>query len=329
MKRLSIATIRILVQSGFAGLCLIAGYQFFRFYLWAVGKSGVYAPRPPSVEGFLPISALLGLKRLVLTGIYDDIHPAGLTIFLAALTIALLLRKGFCGWICPVGFVSNLIGKAGNPIRLFHHMPAWIDYPLLCVKYVLLAFFFYVILWQMDIGAVEAFMHAPYNKVVDAKMLLFFLQPSRLTLQVMAILVLISLVVRNFWCRYLCPYGALLGLLGLVSPAQIKRKEALCVDCKHCDKACPASVLVSRKKTVRDAECIGCMECVEACPQKGCLRLSIPKVKKTSIYVLPAAVLVVFFLAWAIALFSGHWYTSVSPQTARQIYPLSATLMHP
>ncbi len=294
-----------------------------------MGKSEVYVPRPPSVEGFLPISALLGLKRLVLTGRYDEIHPAGLTIFLTALIIALLLRKGFCGWICPGGFASNLIEKAGKKIRFVRHLPVWLDYPLLCLKYLLLAFFCYVILWKMNIGAVEAFMHSPYNKIVDGKMLLFFLEPSKLTLQVMAILILISLVLRNFWCRYLCPYGALLGLLGLLSPAQVKRKEELCVDCKNCEKICPASVRVSRKRTVRDAECIGCMECVEACPQEECLTLSVSKVKRTPVYVLPAAVLVVFFLSWAIAVYTGHWYTSISPQAARRIYPLSLTLLHP
>lgn len=129
MKTIRISKLRIFIQSVFALLCLGAGYQFFHFYLWAVGKSDVYVPRPPSVEGFLPISALLGLKRFVLTGRYDDVHPAGLTIFLAALTIALLLRKGFCGWICPVGFASNLIEKAGKKIQFIQHLPAWLELP--------------------------------------------------------------------------------------------------------------------------------------------------------------------------------------------------------
>lgn len=227
MKTIRISKLRIFIQSVFALLCLGAGYQFFHFYLWAVGKSDVYVPRPPSVEGFLPISALLGLKRFVLTGRYDDVHPAGLTIFLAALTIALLLRKGFCGWICPVGFASNLIEKGGKKIQFIQHLPPWLDLPLRSIKYFLLAFFCYVILWKMDLSAVEAFIYSPYNKIVDGKMLLLFLEPSKLTLQVLVALILISFVLRNFWCRYLCPYGALLGLLGFISPAQVKRKPEL------------------------------------------------------------------------------------------------------
>jgi polyferredoxin len=329
MKKLPIATLRTLVQAGFTLFCLFAGYQFYHFYLWAMGKSQIYVPRPPSVEGFLPISALLGLKRLVLTGHYDEVHPAGLTIFLAALIIALLLRKGFCGWICPVGFVSNMLEKVGKKIRFIHHLPAWLDYPLLSLKYLLLAFFCYVILWQMDIREVEAFIHSPYNKIVDGKMLLFFLEPSSLVVKVMIFLIVTSLALRNFWCRYLCPYGALLGLLSLFSPFKIRREEEQCVNCRKCDKVCPASIKISQKGTVRNAECIGCMECVEVCPQEGCLTLSVLKAKKTPTYFLPAAVLMIFFFFWAVAVLTGHWHTSISPAAARQIYPLSSSLAHP
>jgi polyferredoxin len=328
-RLIQIPTLRTLVQAGFTLVCLFAGYRFYHFYLWALGKSEIYVPRPPSVEGFLPISALLGLKRFVLTGKWDEVHPAGLTIFMAALVIALLLRKGFCGWICPVGFVSNLIEKGGKKIRFIKHLPAWIDYPLLSIKYALLAFFFYVILWQMDIRAIDAFIHGSYNKIVDGKMLLFFIEPSTLTLQVMAFLILISLVLRNFWCRYLCPYGALLGLLAMFGLSRVRREEKLCIDCKQCDKICPASIQISGKRFVHSPECIGCVECVAVCPQKDCLTLSAPKVNKLPVHILPAAVLTVFFLFWAVALLTGHWETSISPEAAKRLYPISSMLMHP
>ena len=77
--------LRRTVQASFALFCLYAGYRFYLFYLWAAGRSETFVPRPPSVEAFLPIGALVNLKRLLLTGQFDPIHPAGLTIFLAAL----------------------------------------------------------------------------------------------------------------------------------------------------------------------------------------------------------------------------------------------------
>jgi polyferredoxin len=328
-RRVIIATLRTAVQAGFAFFCLYAGYRFYLFYSWATGIPEDFVPRPPAVEAFLPISALLGLKRMVLTGRYDDIHPAGLTIFLSALTIGLLLRKGFCGWICPVGFVANMIEKAGKKMGLLVRMPIWLDLPLLFLKYALLFFFAYVILWQMDIRAVEAFLYSPYNKVVDGKMLLFFLAPSILAVQVLACLAVISLVVRNFWCRYLCPYGALLGMLAFLGPWQVRRETRLCVNCKKCDEACPASIRISTKRVVRSPECIGCVECVAQCPQKGCLALTDRSGRAIPIYVFPAAVLTIFLIFWSVAVLMGHWDTSVSPAEARQLYPLISMFAHP
>ncbi len=220
-----INVLRRSVQGAFALFCLYAGYRFYQYYLWASSQSDKYVPRPPSVEAFLPISALVNLKRLFLTGQFDTIHPAGLTIFMAALAIGLALRKGFCGWICPVGFASNLAEAFSRRFKLLRTPPGWIDYPLLSLKYLLLGFFSYLILLAMDIASIEAFNRSTYNLVVDAKMLFFFLAPSTLSLWVLIFLVAISFFLRNFWCRYLCPYGALLGLLALFSPVNVQREE--------------------------------------------------------------------------------------------------------
>ena len=90
-------------------------------------------------------------------------------------------------------------------------------------------------------------------------------------------LTLLSLVVQNFWCRYLCPYGALVGLAALLSPARIRREAGPCIDCGKCAKACPAWLPVDRLVEIRSAECTACMECVAVCPAQGALQLSVSK----------------------------------------------------
>jgi polyferredoxin len=325
----TISRIRTMVQIGFALFCLFVGYRFYQFYSWMIGQSGTETPRPASVEAFLPIGALLGLKRLLLTGKWDEVHPAGLTIFISAIILAIFLRKGFCGWICPIGFASNIMEKLGRRLGCAIALPRWLEYPLLCMKYLLLGFFGYIILWKMNVPAIEAFLFSQYNLVSDAKMLLFFIHPSALTLQVLGILVLVSLVIRNFWCRYLCPYGALLGLGAMFSPVQVKRSASLCVDCKRCDKICPASIQVSRNSSIRHAECIGCMECVEICPQKDCLTLAGPGKKPISIFRYPLIVVGIFILIWTTAVISGHWQTQVSLEIFRALYPTAASAIHP
>lgn len=320
---------RTVVQSGFAVFCLWGGYRFYLFYLWGVGRSEAFVSRPPMVEAFLPISALMALKPFVLSGVFDPVHPVGLTIFMAALTIGLLARKGFCGWICPVGFTSNQLEKFSKKINILWMPPAWVDYPLMSLKYLLLAFFTYIILLKMPLEQIESFQKSPYNMIADAKLLLFFLNPSGLALGVMIFLVLISFVIRNFWCRYLCPYGALLGILSFASPMKIKRDMQTCIDCKKCEKTCPGSIRITRKTTVRSADCIGCGECAAVCPVDDCLTLAVPGRRRVPLYLLPAAVLGIFFLFWLLAVATGHWHTAVPSEVVKELYQTLANLPHP
>lgn len=328
MNRKHLPNIRRAVQLSFTLFCLYAGWQFYRFYQWAIDASPVYVARPPAVEAFLPIGALVSLKRLFLTHQYDPIHPAGLTIFLAALSLGLLLRKGFCGWICPVGFGSNLAQQAGRHIKITSTPPPWIDLPLLSIKYLLLAFFSYLILWKMNLRAIETFMRSEYNLIVDVKMLYFFLSPSRLAGGIMLGLLALSFFLRNPWCRYLCPYGALLGLLAAFSPFQVKRQHATCINCKKCERVCPAAIAISTKTTMRSPECIGCLECVAVCPPEDCLEITVYQ-KKTPPLLMPALIITLFLSFWLTANLTHHWHHQLSIEDQKKAYAKGLNIGHP
>lgn len=322
-SRFRLVLLRRISQSLFTVFCLYSGWQFYRFHQWAIGQSTVYVPRPPSVEAFLPISALMGLKKLLLSGQYDPIHPAGLTIFIAALVIALLLRKGFCGWICPVGFTSNLVEKVGMKLKISVKPPFFLDLPLLSLKYLLLFFFLYLIVFKMNLASIDSFIRSPYNIAVDAKMLYFFIAPGKLAASIFLFLLTISFVVKNFWCRYLCPYGALLGLLAFISPLAVKREKKKCINCKKCDKICPAMIEVSVKEgRVQTPECIGCLDCVSTCPQDDCLTLRIGSSQKVAPYLLPFLTVFLFLLFWLIATSTGHWHNSIPVEIMKRYYAM-------
>lgn len=327
-SRLSI--MRLSCQSLFALFCLFVGWQFYSFYLWALNPTThAFVARPAAVEAFLPLGALVSLKRLLLGAEFDTLHPAGLTLFIGALLISLLLRKGFCGWICPIGFASNLAERASKKMRILFSLPVWIDLPLLSLKYLLLGFFGYLILWNMGLESLTDFHHSPYNLIADAKMLHFFLQPSILAGSIMIGIILISFIIRNFWCRYLCPYGALLGVVAFFSPFQIKRAPDTCTDCKKCERVCPSSIHITKRKTVRNAECIGCLECVQSCPAQNCLTLSVPGKKEITPLLLPALILALFFLCYFIARISGHWQSEVPVEVFQHYYRMIEEIGHP
>jgi polyferredoxin len=307
---------RSVTQAAFALLCIWIGIEFYLFMNWGLsGVETMYTSRPPGAEGFLPISALISLKYWFQTGIITDIHPSGLFIFIAIVAIGLLLKKAFCSWLCPVGTLSEALWIVGKNIFRKNLTPSrWLDIPLRSIKYLLLGFFVWSIL-QMDASALRGFIYSPYNKVADIKMYLFFANITTFSLWTILIFMVLSVFIKNFWCRYLCPYGALLGALSWLSPMKITRNNATCIDCELCTKACPANIRVHRVSKVWSDECTNCLSCVQVCPVKDTLdiRTSITKTKVPN-WVFGSLVIGVFIAITGLAILTGHWQNNISKQ---------------
>jgi polyferredoxin len=288
-----------------------------RFYQFAVPLEQGMIPdiqRPPGVEAFLPISALVSLKYFALTHKINEIHPSGVLIFLFVVLSALWVKKSFCSWVCPIGFLSELLTHLH--FRLFKkgvQVTPLLDFVLRGFKYCLLAFFLFTILYKMSPNVLEQFVFSAYNIVADIKMLKFFTDISTTTLASLLILVMLSIGIRYFWCRYLCPYGALLGVLSFLSPFKVRRDAETCTDCKRCDRACPCSIVISRTKTIVSDECFACGKCVDACPEPTTLFISLPKKKlKLSPWAVVGIVTLIFLGGSLLARRAGLWHNQVS-----------------
>lgn len=373
--------LRWCVQIAFFIVVLVIGWQFYTFVKYCeAGGKGFYLPRPPGVESFLPISALMGTKYFFGTGKINPIHPAGFVIFGTLLLTALFFKRGFCGWICPIGTVSEWEWRFGDwflkklpqrvsyvirnvPTRftaglslvftpiiallildvitmesfkspLFRYLtPAYIlamvlpfaiprkiwpdkvnDILARAWKFSILAFFIQVIFIKMPIAQLEVlYTRAPFVRVADIKMLKFFMNMSGLALSVILTILIISLINKNYWCRFFCPYGALLGIIGYASPMRITRDTGKCIDCGKCTKACAMHILVEKKKHVLTHECVACYDCVNACPVNGALDMKLVGDRKKIHYVLYAVLLVGLYVAVTnTARATGHWYTRIS-----------------
>jgi len=322
--------IRRSVQLAFLALNIWIGVQFYLFVrYYETGGATTWVSRPPGVEGWLPIASLMNLKLWILTGVVPAVHPAGMWLLIAFLLISLLLRKSFCGWLCPVGTVSEYLWKLGREtFKRNFAPPRWLDIGLRSLKYILLGLFLYAV-GSMSAPALAAFLDSPYGLVADVKMLNFFRYLSVGGAVTVALLVVASVFIQNFWCRYLCPYGALMGLVSLLSPLRIRREPEPCIDCAKCAKACPAMLPVDKLITIKSAECIGCMECVAVCPAQGALQMSAPRKRAVPAWAMAAAMACIFFgLVWY-AQARGYWRTDVPSQTLFELIPRAHEFGHP
>ena len=102
------------------GFLLLNVYLGSVFYLWVrhyeTGMQTRAVARPAGVEGWLPIAGLMNLKYFLVAGHVPAVHPAAMFLLIAFLAMAFLFRKAFCGWLCPIGTLSEYLWLAGRKL---------------------------------------------------------------------------------------------------------------------------------------------------------------------------------------------------------------------
>jgi Pyruvate/2-oxoacid:ferredoxin oxidoreductase delta subunit len=328
-----IRPVRYAVQIVFLLITLYAGWQFSRFVLHFEQPGLPFVQRPPSVDAYLPIGGLMAFKYFVMTGIVEPLHPSGLMLFMAITGVSLVLKKGFCGWICPIGTVSQYLWMAGERIfgRNFR-IEKYTDIGLRSLKYLLLSLFFWVIVVAMGTTMIVLFFLSDYYKIADVKMLKFFTDMSTLSAVVLAALGILSIIYKNFWCRYLCPYGALLGLLSRLSPVKVRRNEEKCIHCHACSTHCPTLIDVEKREVIASAECFGCMTCVSRCPSPGALDMTVKAGRRVSVLkplLYPVLLAALFYLVIGIGVAAGKWHSQIPYEEYQRLIPQVSQFTHP
>lgn len=307
--------LRISVQFSFLVFLVWLGVCFYRFVAVLMNSAvdGAAMPlRPDGIDGFLPIAGLLGTVSWFKGNGINTVHPAAVILFLTIVVGSLLLRRSFCSWLCPVATVSEICWKLG--FRLFKRtlrLPPWGDRLLRSIKYILLTLFVYVTTVSMSQEALRAFIEDDYHKVADVRLMYFFLKISPLALGIIVSLLVLSFLLRNPFCRYICPYGALLGVVAVISPVRVTRNEERCVACGVCSQVCPTHIDVMHKKTVTSPECIGCWRCVSHCRFNEALSMKAFGTYTISGIIFAVLVVLLFWGGTYCGKIFGTWHSSV------------------
>lgn len=232
-----------------------------------------------SLHAICPFGGVVSLYQFFTVGTFvQKIHESSFVLMAAAFVLALLVGPVLCGWVCPFGTFQELLGKLGKRLtgkKYNNILPQKIDRGLRYFRYALLA----MVVYQTALTGRLMF------QGIDPYYALFNLWSDELAIPALLILlvtIILSLFVERPWCKYACPYGAVLGITNFFRIFKIRREADTCIQCGACDRACPMNIEVSKYSIVKNHQCISCLKCTseQACPIEETVQMSLGRGRK-------------------------------------------------
>ncbi len=253
---------------------------FFGLFLYLFLRTGFFGS--DRVTPLISIFFRSDLYSISIVGIAARTLTVFSLFFLVLLLLSLTLGRVFCGWICPMGALLSFFSW------LFKTKKRRYKEPSFKYKYVILIFFFVAALFSLPIGTVFdpiAILFRVVTFVIHPEGNLALLYSSKaipslenytmtephlfygaVTAGIIFLTVLLlNLIEERLWCRYLCPYGALLSIISSKNILKLRIDEEKCTSCGICDAVCPASA--TPFNGWKAGECYQCFRCHTECPE--------------------------------------------------------------
>jgi ferredoxin-type protein NapH len=183
-----------------------------------------------------------------------------------------IFGRVFCGWACPFGTLHDLLSPLNRKREVKTRNLWFVKYVILFVT-LALAWFALDTVFCKFCPAGSLFAAIPYRLLhpgLSEFGVFFYIHMFTLGLTIV-----LALVISRFWCRYLCPMGAIAGVFNKASILNISLDEEKCIECSACLHACPMGI-TETEDIGNSTDCILCGRCVEACPERA-LSFSIEK----------------------------------------------------
>lgn len=276
-KRKKNVVIRTIIQVFFLALIALIAVN----HTLQESGSGIPLLGSASLHAVCPFGGVVTIYQYAVSGTFvQKIHESSWILMIIVFVLAVIFGPVFCGWICPFGSVQEFIGKIGKKLfgkRYNRIIPLKVDKWLRYLRYVVLAIVVYLtaVTGKLIFSDVD-----PYYALFN-----FWTGEVAISgLIILGVTLALSLMVERPFCKYACPYGAVLGITNLFRIFKIRRNKSTCISCNACDRNCPMNITVSGSDPVRDHQCISCLRCTSetVCPVANTVELSAVKLTGTS-----------------------------------------------
>ncbi len=237
---------------------LLIGLGILSFVI-ALGRVSIHNICPYAIVCF-------GLLKGSILNFSVGVAALGILLGLLFMVLSMFYGRIFCGYVCPLGTLQEMInalrGKGGK------QLPYMYERKLAKLKYILL----FINIVMVILGL--SWIYTNFCPIYGLSRL-----PSLAIggLIVFAIIIVGGFFVQRMWCRFLCPYAALLnmaqklGKLFGIKRYKIHRNLERCTDCGVCSRNCPMNLDILSSEYVDDENCIHCLRCTVKCPKPGTL----------------------------------------------------------
>ena len=215
-------------------------------------------------------SAIKAIYVAIIGGTFSAASLAGQIILaVSMLLITAIMGRFFCGFLCAFGSMGDFFWYLGSKLKIQRpKIGSRMDRILKKIKYVLLVGIV-LLIWTLGVSILSGTGN-PWTVFGMLTKLSGWTDMTVLVSVGMLLLLLIvvgSLYIERFFCRYLCPLGAVLAIVSRFRLFKIRKPGEKCGPCRACTKRCSMGIPLYRSNVVTSAECIDCMNCVEICPR--------------------------------------------------------------
>jgi uncharacterized protein with FMN-binding domain/Pyruvate/2-oxoacid:ferredoxin oxidoreductase delta subunit len=205
---------------------------------------------------------------MILKGNFDVISVWPQLLAMATIfTITIIFGRFFCGWLCTFGAINDFIYMISKKLfKTKFKVSEKLDSILKYLKYVILLFIVAVI-WTTGTTAYDSY--SPWDAFAMFDNVSGAIAQYTGGFILLAIIAIGAAFIERFFCRYLCPLGAVFAILSKARILKIKKFRDKCGPCRICTNNCSMGIKLYQVDKVRSGECINCFKCIDVCPRKN------------------------------------------------------------